>query len=174
MKFTLLTLLSFLSLAAFAQDMEYMTNPDGTSQYIGSCALHMDYKGKGLEVGKVVVDSFDYISFNEDDIEDFYNSLSPLTKELAKLVADTDGYFDGDEEYMLAGYYDDFTAYEVTVELWGKSKTKLTVVDYGVGGGNGGYMFFENDSGVYKLVGQNFDGDLLYCDDNYTFDNNFN
>lgn len=152
-----------------------MTMPDGTTQYIGNCALHMDYEGRGITRGKTVVEEFEFYSFDDAEVEEFYSTLSPIAKKLTKIVSLQDGSYNKEEpEYMVANNFDDFEAFEVKLDLWGTPKKKLTVVDYGVGGGNGGFMFFENDNGDYKLVGNSFDGELLYCDEGYTFETNLN
>ena len=174
MKIKLLLILSLISINSFAQVNEYMTNPDGTSNYIGNCALHMDYEGRGITIGKTVVKAFEFYSSDKEEVKNFYNSLPETAKTLVKVVSREEGSLGSkEEEYMAANYFDDFRAFEIKLDLWGAPKSKLTVVDYGVGGGNGGFMFFEENNGVYKVVAKSFDGDLLQCDDEYTFDNEF-
>ena len=116
MKSALMLFLSIFSICSFAQEFEYMTNPDGSSQYIGNCALHMDYEGKGISKGRVLVEKFFSDFYNDEQALAFYKSLSPVTKNLLELTSMHDGYSTG-TGYKLLRYFDDFHAFELNLGM---------------------------------------------------------
>ena len=66
-----------------------------------------------------------------------------------------------------------YEIFEIELKYYTAPRNKLFVVDYGVGGGNGGLMFIETSNSGNKVVGSIFDGDVLYCDSDYEFDNTY-
>lgn len=95
-------------------------------------------------------------SEDRDIILETYYSYSRETRKLMNyIVSDLQGA-DTYSPVELMFYLDDFKADE--------TKDGLIVIDYGVGGGNGGLVFL---SPAFKVVADYFDGDLLYCSPKY-------
>lgn len=167
MKYLLTSFLILLSSSVFSQD--YSENPDGTSSYIGNCSLHMDYIGSGLELGQTIQEEIEGILTNDIEVaQNFYNSLNPLTKKIWKQVAAESGA-NTDDLLDLVFYFDDFEMFEIELKYYNAPVKELLVVDYGVGGGNGGFIFLELSEFGYEVVGSTFDGDILQCNTEYEF-----
>lgn len=165
MKHFILIFTLLYSILSFAQ----VTNPDGTSSYSGECALHMDYIDKGFTEGKTI-QPYKLLAISGFwEARRAYYSLSKNTIQMMRDTADAHGA-DKLNIQELMFYYDDVKVFKINLDYYGAPTKELTVLSYGVGGGNGGYAFFEGSSSrSYNLVGLTFDGDVSHCDSRYTF-----
>jgi hypothetical protein len=98
----------------------------------------------------------DTYSQSDEATRQIYYSYPREARMLMNYVAiDLHGFeFDSIKDIMF--YFDDFNAFVI--------KGNITVVDFGVGGGNGGYVYLDSN---HKLLAEYFDGDLLFCDAKY-------
>lgn len=135
---TLLFILSSLSLFAAEQ----------------TCQLSYENK---LEIVRVISERIypdDTYGEDIDIVRETYYRYSRELRNLMDDIADNQGaHLDSPEEVMF--YFDDFKASELV--------GGIVLVDYGVGGGNGGITYFKDG----LVVADYFDGELLHCDSAY-------
>ncbi len=156
----LIILLSLLSLSAIAQDMSktenwdaaYREESDGSTTYIGGCALHQEYENKMFTVGPTIIKYFEPSQFTQPQI------MGKLAKADPALIAVMKKSFDGSLEGV-----DDLTLEKLHSQKF--PKLDLYRANIGVGGGNGIYLVYHKlSSGKYELLSQVMDGDVEFCD----------
>lgn len=126
------------------------------------CIFRPDKIDKAIDIIDTIQDYYEpqYGLKSDQRIKEFY-TLHPLAQKALKKMYQIDNNYSS-SMYELLGYLDDL---ELT---WAKLKVAsgkdLLVMSYGVGGGNGGYHYFEIDQyESLKLVASSFDGDMEYC-----------
>lgn len=167
--FITLTLLIPIYASSSNSIPEYATNPDGGRTYIGSCALHMDYIERGLTMGDEIAPYIE--GGNKENAKKWISNIPYASRDVIRLTAKemNDEYFNGSLLDIVASF-DDLKIFELKLNYYKAPAEKITVVSYGVGGGNGGYAFYELlENKKFKLVGLTFDGDIVSCDERYIF-----
>ena len=154
MKFLFFILFLTTSLSAFSDyNDDYRENEDGSSTYIGTCILHEDYRYIKFKVIEVVPTA-QYPTAN------FFKNLTPLYRKLAAFVHNEELGPDEVDEFPDLDGFDDIS-FDLVIT---KNSKALHRVNYGVGGGNGGYTTFRvSKNEKIELVAKTFDGDLLFC-----------
>lgn len=152
--------LSLLTLNVLASD--YVLNDDYTYTYVGSCSLHEDYEHAMFRTIKVLVPTEYYPGV------DFYKSLDPVSKDLFARTYEL-AMYEGFDLKNLENWrsLDDI---EITQIVHYSTGEELYRVNYGVGGGNGGFLTFSvtpNSPEVYTVVAHTFDQDIYDCNENY-------
>ena len=168
MKSILIALTIMTAQSVFAQDMSrtesykdaYKDMPDGSSQYIGGCAVHQEYEGKYFQVTKTIVETFE--PEYEAPVVNTMKKLKHVEKEL--LAAAASGS-EGDVGEFFSQVDD------ITLEkLSSKKFPHLDLFRFNIGGG-GGTGYYEvyarsvkNGKISYEKLSNVFDGDVEFCD----------
>jgi len=172
----LLVLSLFMASSAFAQDISKLENyknsylelKDGSSRYVGKCSTHESYEKFYFKTTKILQKVVEPAEMSEVQLQAFIKKVDvKLMKmvikrlELDEMAGDRASVID-----ILRDYVDDISVDSITHAIF----TDLNLIRFnvGVGGGNGGYLVFnqvkEGAQTSYQLMSFTFDSELRYCD----------
>ena len=139
--------------------VDYITDADGISTYVGKCLLHDDYEN-------IEYLAIEIIPYTPYPTKRFLESLDSPLKELATELLKKEAQLVGEDFRSLYDtYLDDISFDYIDFPKWNHDGT-LYRVGYGVGGGNGGFMTFSvSPGGEITLLARTFDGDVVECDE---------
>jgi len=172
----LLVLSVLVSSSVFAQDMSktedyknsYVDMPDGSSRYVGKCSTHEDYDKFYFKTKKVLQKYVEPSDLSETQIKAL---LAKFDKAIISQVLKTLEMYDIAESgasvvSIFKDYIDDITVETITNDVF--PELDLIRFNVGVGGGNGGFMVFnqlkKGSATTYELMSYTFDSDLNFCD----------
>ena len=186
-KSLLLMILLFISLGLIGghsiADNSYYYGNYG-SFYIGSCILHDDYGKSWIE--EDYPEAKGHIKYTRTEVlpydypgpgKEYLNSLTPFQQKLFILLVELQYGEYADREMRRDDCYifDDISMDTIHLKDEGlnpRPEATLYRWKYGSGGGNGGHMVFAvtKEGAVeekIELVFESFDGDLLFCHEDY-------
>jgi hypothetical protein len=180
----LLVLSVVMSGSAFAQNMAsseqyrdaYVDMPDGSSRYVGKCSTHEDYDKFYFKSKKVVQKYVEPSDMTPAQIKTMLAKFDKglITQILKVLQMDDIAGENVDQVTIFKDYIDDISATTVAHEVF--PDLNLIRFSVGVGGGNGGYLVFNQSvkgtKTTYDLMSYTFDSDLNYCDKKVWLQNN--
>ena len=162
--------------SAFAQDMSRLENyknsyidlKDGSSRYVGKCSTHESYEKFYFKTSQILQKVVEPSEMSQTQLQALVNKVDEkLLKlvinrlELDEMAGDKAAVID-----ILKDYVDDISVDTITHAIF--SDLNLIRFNVGVGGGNGGYLIFNQikDGGQtsYQLMSFTFDSELRYCD----------
>lgn len=128
--------------------------------YSYECQLHDGLEGESYYVDEIVQPYF-------YPYEVSFMDIKPETLKLMMFTAKYEGMWSENDPFSeLMGYYDDFKVFRIKLNIEiGNVPENIIVVSYGVGGGNGGYLYIDESN--YEVLSSTFDGDQLECDQRF-------
>jgi hypothetical protein len=172
----LVVLSVFMACSAFAQDMSkledyknsYLELKDGSSRYIGKCSTRESYEKFYFKTSQILQKVVEPSEMSENQLQALVKKVDEklMKMVISKLELDE---IAGDKATMidiLRDYVDDISVDSITHAIF--SDLNLIRFNVGVGGGNGGYIVFnqvkEGAQTSYRLMSFTFDSELRYCD----------
>ena len=162
--------------SAFAQDMSRLENyknsyidlKDGSSRYVGKCSTHESYEKFYFKTSQILQKVVEPSEMSQTQLQALVNKVDEkLLKlvinrlELDEMAGDKAAVID-----ILKDYVDDISVDTITHAIF--SDLNLIRFNVGVGGGNGGYLIFnqikDGSQTSYQLMSFTFDSELRYCD----------
>jgi len=134
--------------------------PDGSSRYVGKCSTHEDYFNFYYKKQKTIQKYTDLSDLSSTQVDTLIAKIGSDLLELAIKSSSNDIYPKLKENIA---NLDDVTVETIKHSVF--PKLKLTRVNLGYGGGNGGYVILnKNTDNKYEVISVTGDGDLNFCD----------